>query len=486
MPNLVNLKNINKQKVGFFRFKQLNSQYLITNDIGDYCFLDSPSFDAFLSGKIEQVLPDKYSELQSKGFMRDQLNFNALSQRYAKKNAFLNQGSSLHIVVVTLRCDHRCVYCQAKSQPLTAKGLDMDIPTAQKTVDIIFESPSQAITIEFQGGEPLANFDTVKFIVEYARKKNKEAKKDLKFSLVSNLTFMNQKIMEFLIRNKIPICTSLDGPENIHNKYRITSDRKNTYKNTVKWLKKLRKEYKRQNFPFKKPGVLTTLTRASLSYHREIVDEYVNSGLEGIHLRPVSPFGASKKIWQRMSFSAKDFLKFYTKALDYIVDLNLKGKNFFERFALIFLAKIFSDRDPCYLDIRSPCGAGISQIAYNFNGDVYTCDEARMLSRLGDESYRLGNVKENSYQDFRNSRVTKTMCIASCLDNLPECNQCVYKPYCGVCPLYNYMVNGNIFTKSKFLCKINMGILDCLFERLQEEKIKNIFYSWVVKKIGTP
>jgi len=356
----------------------------------------------------------------------------------------------------------------------------MDISTAQKVVDRIFESPSKAITIEFQGGEPLVNFKTIRFIVEYALKKNKRLKKDLKFTIVSNLSFINEEILKYLIENNIHICSSLDGPEDIHNKQRILLGNKNSYKNTVKWLKKLRKEYKMANLSFS-PSALTTITRLSLSYPKEIVDEYVNLGLEGIHLRPISPFGASKKIWKRISFSIRDFISFYKKALDYIIELNLKGRNFHERFALIFLTKILTDRDPGYLDIRSPCGAGIGQLAYNFNGDVYTCDEGRMLSRLGEESFKLGNVKNDSYQEIMDSEILKTMCIASCLDNLTGCSQCVYKPYCGVCPIYNYYLKGNIFMKNQFLCKINSGILDYLLEKLQHKEIRDVFYKWVTR-----
>jgi len=475
---LLEPKEIDKEKVGFFHFRQLNGQYLLTNDIGDYCFLEPPSFDAFLTGKIEQTFPEKYSELQSKGFIKDKLDFDSLSQKYASKNAFLGQGPSLHIVVVTLRCDHQCIYCQAGSQSLRAKNLDMDIPVAQKVVDRIFESPSPSITIEFQGGEPLVNFKTVKFIVEYALKKNREAKKKLMITVVSNLTFINQKILKFLLKNNIHVCCSLDGPEDIHNKYRVASGPKNSYKNTVRWLKKLRKEYKQAKISFQ-PSALATVTRFSLLHPKEIIDEYVSLGLEGIHLRPVSPFGASPKVWKGISFSAEDFIKFYIKALDYIIDLNLKGKNFDERFAMLFLTKILTDRDPNYLDIRSPCGAGIGQLAYNFNGDVYTCDEGRMLSRLGDESFKLGNVVDNSYPDIINSQVVKTMSIASCLHSLPGCSQCAYKPYCGVCPLYNYSVSGNVFTKAPLLCKINKAILDYLFSKLQDGEVKKIFYKWV-------
>lgn len=474
----LDLKSLSKQKAGFFRFKQLGGDYLITNDIGEYCFLEPSIFPDFLSGRIENTCPAKYRELQEKGFIRDKLDFGALSKKYAFKNRALSRGTSLHIVVVTLRCDHKCKYCQAGSGNLGDKNLDMDISTAQKVVDRAFESPSMDITIEFQGGEPLINLETIKFIIKYASKRNKKAKKSLKFSIVSNLTFMNKNIFEYLLENNIHICASLDGPEKIHNKYRIAPRGKNSYKNTVSWLKNLRKEYKGRNVPLL-PSALATITKASFAYPKEIVNEYLNLGLEGIHLRPVSPFGLSSRTGREIGYPPEEFISFYTRALDYIIALNLKNKNFHERFALIFLTKILTDRDPDYLDIRSPCGAGIGQLAYNFNGDIYTCDEARMLGRRQDESFKLGSIKEGTYQEIINGPVVKTMCIASCLDNLAGCSHCLYKPYCGVCPVYNHAVNGNIFVKSPFLCKINSAILDYLFDKLRDKTVKKIFRKWV-------
>ena len=198
------LKEINKQKVSFFRFKGLNGKYLITNDIGEYCFLDQQQFDLFISGKIEQNRPEIYIELLTKNFIRGKVDVDDFSQIFAQRNSFLRFGPSLHIVVVTLRCDHKCYYCQAGSQSIKARDLDMDISTARKVVDIIFESPSKCITIEFQGGEPLANWETVKFIIEYAKKKNKSAGKDLSLSLVSNLTYMSQERLDFLMKHNFP------------------------------------------------------------------------------------------------------------------------------------------------------------------------------------------------------------------------------------------------------------------------------------------
>ena len=471
------LKEIDKKKVGFFRFKELDGKYLLTNDIGEYSFLDPLQFDLFLAGKI-QSCPDKNEELKNKGFIRDELKLDYLSQKYASKNAFLGQATGLHIMVVTLRCDHRCIYCQVSPRGLKARELDMNIATAQKVVDRIFECPRRAIRIEFQGGEPLVNLNTIKFIVKYALKKNRKAKKRLRFAIVTNLTFMNEKTLEYLINNHIHICSSLDGPESIHNKQRVVGDGKNSYKNTVKWLKRLGKEHKRANISYK-PVALLTVTKFSLPYAKELIDEYINLGLRSIPLRPVSPFSSSLRIWKKISYPAEEFINFYIKSLDYILDLNMKGRTFHERTATIFLKKILTDRDPNFLDIRSPCGASIGQLAYNYNGDIYTCDEGRMLSPRGDESFRLGNVKTNSYKEIMSNSTVSAMCIASCLDNLPGCSHCVYRPYCGVCPVFNHFVNGNIFTKVEYLCKVHKGILDYLFIKLQDEKIKNIFYRWI-------
>ena len=47
--------------------------------------------------------------------------------------------------------------------------------TASKALDLVFRSPSPTLKIEFQGGESLLNFPLIKFIVDEALEKNREA-----------------------------------------------------------------------------------------------------------------------------------------------------------------------------------------------------------------------------------------------------------------------------------------------------------------------
>jgi len=89
-----------------------------------------------------------------------------LATKYRTKKAFLNNFTALHMVVPTLRCNSNCRYCQVSRKDVSADHVDMSKATAKKVVDLIFKSPSPAIKIEFQGGEPLLNFTIVRYIVE--------------------------------------------------------------------------------------------------------------------------------------------------------------------------------------------------------------------------------------------------------------------------------------------------------------------------------
>ncbi len=473
-----------KDRLGYFRFKRLAQDYLLTNDSGDYMYLMPAAFDNLCKNRLNRIACAEYDLLKERGFVSSGAGSERLIEKYRTKNNFLGTGTSLHIIVATLRCDHRCVYCQTSAQNSKCSSTDMSLQTAKNVVDRIFESPNNAITIEFQGGEPLLNFKALKYIIEYAQEKNKSAGKDLIFSLVTNLSPLNDDMLKFLLKSRVSICTSVDGPRHVHNINRLSLSSVDGYAKVTKAFKKVQRAYRGR--VRSKPNALVTITRHSLGYSKQIVDEYVSLGLNSVHLRPLNPFGLAAKQWGKIGYTPKEFLDFYKKSLDYILALNLKGKVFYERTVRVFLAKIFNEMDPGFLELRSPCGAAIGQLAYNYNGDVYTCDEGRMFGALGDTAFKIGNVKENNYKDFINAEATKAVCIASFLDILPGCSSCVYKPYCGVCPIYNYATGGSLFAQApnNDRCKINMGILDYLFDRLRDKKNKKIFKSWLLVNRG--
>lgn len=470
---------VNKDKVAFCRFKKLKNKYLVTNDVGDYILLNHKQFRDFLEGNLKQGTA-VYQELKEKWFIRDDFNINKIVNKYRLYNASLFRGPSLHIVVATLRCNFKCIYCQASRRSMDEKEFDMNLKTAKKVVDTIFKSPSRVITIEFQGGEPLVNWPAIKFIVKYARKKAKKKAKKLFISLVTNLSLMTEEKYRFLIKNRVSLCTSLDGPEEIHNRNRPWPNN-NSYKITTSWIKKIKKreeEGEKKGRGQYHLSALTTISRFSLKHPKEIINEYLKWGFRGIHLRPLSFLGLSGgPAREKIGYSTEEFMEFWRKSMDYIIEVNRKGKFFYERGIAIMLRKIITDINPGFLDLRSPCGAAIGQLVYNHDGKVYTCDEGRMVK---DDTFLLGDINKDDYKKIISSPKVETMITCSTLDNL-SCDLCAYKPFCGVCPVVAYALYGNIFPQhlNTNQCRINKDMFKYIFERLEKGETRELFDKWV-------
>ena len=353
----------------------------------------------------------------------------------------------------------------------------MSIETAKKTVDFIFQSPSHWIEIEFQGGEPLINFDVLKFIVKYAREKNMAAKKELRFSVITNLQLMDSEKLDFLMDEGISICTSLDGPQEVHNKNRIPEDKGfNSHENTIKWIGRIQKRCKEEKKDWSVSAVMTT-TRNSLGKAREIVDEYANLGLRVIAIRPLNGLGFSRENLKDIGYSAKEFIEFWKKCMERIIELNKKGIFLGERMASVILAKILGTKDPGYLELRSPCGACIGQLAYNYNGDIYSCDDARTLR---EDVFRIGTV-EQKYAEVLGCGKSCLIISSSILDNA-SCNECVWKPYCGTCPVITFSETNSLIPvmPQDAGCKIHYAQFEYIFEKIQDEEFQEIVKKWLL------
>src|SRR5262250_3430993 len=150
-----------------FRFdRRSNGDYLLTNEVGEYIILAPKQFHAFVS---HQSSPDDpfYLDLKSKHFLADtesSAHMELLAAKYRTKKSFLDDFTKLHIFVTSLRCNQSCPYCQVSRQGQDAdRGLfDMSPQVLRRSVELMLSSPAAHITMEFQGGEPLVNFDLVK------------------------------------------------------------------------------------------------------------------------------------------------------------------------------------------------------------------------------------------------------------------------------------------------------------------------------------
>ena len=468
-----------------FYFRQLGGRFLATNDAGNWVWLDPAQLRKLAAGRVNLKTP-LGRELQTKGFVRDRMDFALLAQAYRQRNAFLWQGPSLHILIVTLRCNHKCVYCHSSAVDTRQTDTDMSLGTARAAVARAMQSPSSKIVIEFQGGEPLLNWPAVRAAVLHAESLNRHAKKDLQISIVTNFSLLDEKKLGFLLDHEVSLCTSLDGPRDLHERNRVYLPG-SSHALTTRWLRRLMTLARTAQSPQRRifqPSALLTITRFSLGRWKDIVDEYTALGLGDVFFRPLAPIGYAKRVWTRIGYSAAQFLKFYASGLDYILAQNRRGVPVAERTAVLFLEKILAGRDCGFVDLRSPCGAALGQLAYNHDGDIYTCDEGRMVAHQGDSIFKLGHVARGTYEGLIDSPACRTLCMASNLESQAACSRCAYKPFCGICPVHNYEAQGSLWghMPTSDWCAIHMGILDLLFQRLTRPADRKIFDAWLVRR----
>jgi uncharacterized protein len=473
--------------LGFFRWGRIAGKVLLTGDSGDWLFLTEEEFNDLLAGRITDGHP-RFEALRSRGFVRDGLDLDALAAKVARRNRHVNRGPHLHIVILTLRCNQTCAYCQVSRETENQTGVDMTPETAEKVVELAMQSSSPSLTFEFQGGEPLLNFDVLRHLVEFARTRGHRAGKAVSFSLVSNFTQMTEERAEWLIANDVLVCTSLDGPASVHDANRKWKHG-SAYAEVVRWIEYFNRRYVelgRDPRLWHIDALLTT-TRQTLGAWREVIDEYVARDMRTIHLRPLNPSGFARDTWQVIGYTAEEYLGFYRQALDYILELNRRGVEMMERTASIFLIKILTSEDAGFVDIQSPCGAGTGQIAYNYDGRVFPCDEARMVDAMGDSIFELGHVRDLTIPELLKHPSVRAIAAASLLDAQPMCADCWNKPFCGVCPLFNYVTQGDLFGQRprSFKCKEHMAVSGRLFELLSNEadtETAEILKRWTISR----
>lgn len=471
---------------GFFRFREVNGTFVVTNAQGDFILLTREEFKAFAQGTIARGT-EMYERLKRGNFLRAEFDVPAAVERLKRRKRFLQGGPNLHMIVVTLRCNETCVYCHASRADMTATQTDMSKETAERAVDLILQTPSQYVTIEFQGGEPLVNFSVVKHLIEYAKEQNREVGKYLEFTMVSNLALMDEEKLSFLLDHKVQICTSIDGPEHLHDKQRKLVG-SSAFKAAVHWIKRINEAYAQRGLDTSLYHVeaLLTTTREALPRGREIVDTYAALGCKALFLRPIDPFGFMEKTAQRVEYPREEYLRFYRDTTDYIIAKNLEGVQILERYAAIFLTKILTGEDPNFLDIRSPSGAGIGGIAYNYDGLVFAGDEARMLHEMGDDTFLLGRLGELTWNQLISHPTVRALVLASNLDARPDCVNCAYNPYCGACPVHTYKTQGSLVGRMResTICAVHKGIQDYLFTKIQQNDpdTMEVFRRWTINR----
>jgi uncharacterized protein len=460
----------------FLRFDETRT--LVVNETGEFHLLPHDE----LTRLVEHTLPPDsgtYFDLKAKHFLFDSDSlapFELLAAKYRTKKSFLQGFTSLHIFVVSLRCEHSCHYCQVSRVSADRIRYDMSEATALRALDLTFRSPAPRIKIELQGGEPLLNFERVRQIVSEARRRATDTGREVDFVVTTNLALLDDEMLAFFRDHDVFLSTSLDGPAELHNTNRPRPGN-DSHARMVANLHRAR-----EALGFDRVAALMTATRLSLQSPREIVDEYVRLGFPSIFLRPLSPYGFALRSARTTGYSMRELLDFYVRALDYVLERNANGTFLIENYAQLLLTRILTPFATGYVDLQSPAGAGIGAVVYNYDGDVYASDESRMLAEMGDQRFRLGNVHRDSYESIFGGETLRTIVTASVAESIPGCADCALLPWCGADPVHHYATTGSLvphIPSSDFHEK-NFFILKHLLSLYERDELtRRIFWSWI-------
>jgi uncharacterized protein len=460
------------------RFERLEpGRVIAANLVGDSLLLSDDEFHrvATLDIKPGDGLYERACEKLMVCREGDRAALQLLAMRLRSRMAFLRTVTALHIFVVTLRCEHSCPYCQVSRRSTDAAAFDMSEATALLALDIALSAPPPTIKLEFQGGEPLLNFALIRTIVEAAEARAPAYGKAVEFVIATNLALLTGEILDYCRQHRILLSTSLDGPGDLHNRNRPRPGG-NSHALATAGIRRAQEALGRDRV-----GALMTTTEASLGRVEEIVDEYLRLDLDGIFLRPLSPYGFAMKTKWIEGYDASRWLAFYERGLRYIVQVNRRGRYFPEYYASLLLKRMLTDRPVGYVDLRSPAGIGIGALVYNYDGRVFASDEGRMLAEMGDDTFVLGRLGVADYTSLVTSEHLVDLVGGTLAQCAPQCSSCAFEPNCGADPVYHHATQSDatgIKPLSGF-CFRQKGIMKLLLRMLDaEDEDAAVLRSW--------
>ena len=348
-------------------------------------------------------------------------------------------------------CNLRCKYCFAGDGTYNVDDIDkglMPLDVGKKALDFLIASSGarRNLEVDFFGGEPMLNFETVKELVIYGRKREKETGKKFRFTLTTNGALLTDEANLYINDNFDNVVLSLDGRPQIHDRMRIRHDGSGSYAHIYPKVKALADSRNHENY-----YVRGTYTRHNMDFAADVM-HLADIGFKQISIEPVvAPQEAD------YSFKEEDLpLLFdeYEKLAHSLLERERAGEgvHFFH-----FEMELFGG--PCLAKRVTGCGAGSEYLAVTPSGQLYPCHQF-----VGDSKFRLGDldtgvVNHGLITDFSRCHVFAK----------PECTSCWARYYCsGGCMANAYHTHADILKPDKISCELQKKRIECALYILAE------------------
>jgi len=319
----------------------------------------------------------------------------------SEHNEVTAQG--IHVVTKPMGpvCNLNCEYCfYLEKQALFGPGEQYrmsDKVLSAFITNYIASQPTPVVEFVWQGGEPtLLGVDFFKRVVELQRPFMKQ--KTISNALQTNGTMLTEEWCRFLKKHNFMVGISIDGPKDVHDRYRRDRTGKGTFDKVMQGLKLLQKHKVDYN-------VLASVARETARHPLEVYRFLKGEGIEFIQFAPVverMPNACSTRYGLRLAAPASlDREEQQTEVTpwsvipeeygDFLIAIYEEwvrhdvGKVFVMNFEWALNAWIGNPSPVCIH--AEQCGRSV---VIEHNGDVYACDHCVY------PEYRLGNIVSDS------------------------------------------------------------------------------------------
>ncbi|HOB86460.1 MAG TPA: thioether cross-link-forming SCIFF peptide maturase [Bacillota bacterium] len=336
---------------------------------------------------------------------------------------------------ITDQCNLGCRYCFV---PPGARHMSAAVGKA--AVDFLLEQsgPRRHCEIDYFGGEPLLNWETVMEVTAYAREEGRRRGKEIAFTLTTNGLLLEAPVREYLARENFAVVLSLDGRPEIHNAMRPRRGGGESYRQVLRNLQ----EY----VALDPPGgyyIRGTYTRRNLDFLEDIRHIY-QQGFRFISLEPVV---APEEMEHALSREDLPRLREQYLALtEFCLECARKGDPF-----LFFHFAVNLDQGPCVYKRLSGCGAGREYLAVAADGSLYPCHQF-----VGRPEFKLGHLLERPPLDR-----TRMESFPAAGPHRGKCRQCWARYHCGGGCQAAAFLNGNPEEPYALECALQKIRLEC-------------------------
>ncbi len=416
---------------------------LIYNMVGEDELLDKEDVINNLKDKwSKEEIEEAYEELLD--LVKEEVLY---SKDLYEEIAMAGDESESYIKALCLNvvhdCNLRCKYCFADEGEYKGCRKPMSAEVGKRAIDYVLENSGNIKNIEVDlfGGEPLMVFDTIKEIVDYAKEKDKLYNKNIRFTMTTNATLLNDEIIDYIDKNMGNIILSIDGRKEVNDNVRIRVDGSGCYDRILPNIKKM---VDRRD-PSKQYYARGTFTRENTDFFEDVM-ALANEGFSEISIEPVVLPDS-----HNLSIRREDLPKIYEQYDMLYKEMLRRAENNDNPFKFYHF-NIDLNGGPCVYKRISGCGAGHEYVAITPDGDIYPCHQF-----VGNEEFLLGNINsgiknKNLSKDFKNAHIY----------NKPKCKECWARFYCsGGCQANNFNFNGDIHVPYEIGCEMQKKRIEC-------------------------